>query len=65
MCEFCNNPFGNRDAQHVEFAGFFTVDAIEAAVRQAAGQKQKRSKKGGGDASSDDAAASDEDSDGT
>jgi hypothetical protein len=35
MCEYCNNPFSNKDAQHVEFAGFFSAAAIDAAVRQA------------------------------
>ena len=37
MCEFCVFPNGdnNRDARHVDFAGFFSADAIEAAVRQA------------------------------
>jgi hypothetical protein len=37
MCEFCLFPTGgDRDAQHSDFAGFFSPDAIEAAVRQAA-----------------------------
>jgi hypothetical protein len=37
MCEYCNNPFAsNKDAQRVEFAGFFSSEAIDAAVRQAA-----------------------------
>jgi NaMN:DMB phosphoribosyltransferase len=38
MCEFCNNPFStatNKDAQHIEFAGFFSSAAIDAAIRQA------------------------------
>ena len=37
MCEFCLFPSSNanRDAQHSDFAGFFSADAIEAAVRQA------------------------------
>lgn len=36
MCEFCNNPFAsNKDAQHVEFAGFFSAASIDAAVRRA------------------------------
>jgi hypothetical protein len=37
MCEYCNNPFAsNKDAQRVEFAGFFSSEAIDAAVQQAA-----------------------------
>jgi hypothetical protein len=39
MCEFCNNPFStatNKDAQHIEFAGFFSSEAIDAVIRQAA-----------------------------
>jgi len=37
MCEFCLNPnqSGDRDADHIDFAGFFSADAIERAVRQA------------------------------
>lgn len=37
MCEFCNNPADqkNRDATHLDFAGFFSSEAIDAAVRQA------------------------------
>ena len=36
MCEFCTNPNNdNRDSQQVEFAGFFSAAAIEAAVHQA------------------------------
>ena len=57
MCEFCNNPFAsNKDAQHVEFAGFFSADAIDAAVARRAKQQQQ-------DASDDDEGS--EDSDGT
>ena len=48
----------------MEFAGFFSADAIEAAIRQAAGKRSNSAAEG--DASSaDDEAASDEDSDGT
>jgi len=62
MCEFCNNPFSNSnnsDAHRVEFAGFFSAAAIDAAVRQA---KQR-----GNDSDDDDdeSSSSDEDSDGT
>jgi hypothetical protein len=38
MCEFCSIPTkggADRDAFHSDFAGFFSADAIEAAVRQA------------------------------
>jgi hypothetical protein len=38
MCEFCSfgpNTNLDPDARVVEFAGFFSADAIEAAVRQA------------------------------
>ena len=37
MCEFCNDPRqqNNRDIFHQDFAGFFSSDAIDAAVRQA------------------------------
>jgi len=37
MCEFCAFPNNNtdRDATHSDFAGFFSADAINAAVQQA------------------------------
>ncbi len=37
MCEFCLNPNrkGESDANHVDFAGFFSPDAIDRAIRQA------------------------------
>ena len=36
MCEFCLFPTsGDRDVQHKDFAGFFSPDAINAAVQQA------------------------------
>jgi hypothetical protein len=36
MCEFCLFPAGgDRDVQHNDFAGFFSPDAINAAVQQA------------------------------
>lgn len=37
MCEFCSNPFAqkNLDALDSTFAGFFSPEAIEAAIRQA------------------------------
>jgi hypothetical protein len=53
MCESCNNPFAsnNKDAQHVEFAGFFSSAAINAAVRKA---KQHDASDDAGDSDSDD-----------
>ena len=64
MCEFCmSGPNANNsndpDADYVEFAGFFSSDAIEAAVRQANAHRRQ----GGGD--DDDESSSDEDDDGT
>jgi hypothetical protein len=38
MCEFCSfgpNSTSDPDSRHHQFAGFFSADAIEAAVRQA------------------------------
>ena len=39
MCEFCLDPSGrsgrNSDSNRAEFAGFFSADAINAAVAQA------------------------------
>lgn len=38
MCEFCSfgpNTSSDPDSRHHQFAGFFSADAIEAAVRQA------------------------------
>jgi hypothetical protein len=58
MCEFCNVPGSNtnRDASHQDFAGFFSADAIEAAVRQVNASHPSQN---------DDSTESDEDSDGT
>ena len=60
MCEYCNNPFSNKnsnsDEHRIEFAGFFSADAITAAVQQA---KQLRQ------GSDDDDDSSDAESDGT
>jgi hypothetical protein len=62
MCEYCNNPFAsNKDAQRVEFAGFFSSEAIDAAVRQAAIRRSDASQ--GND--DDDEDSSSESSDGT
>jgi hypothetical protein len=63
MCEYCNNPFAsNKDAQRVEFAGFFSSEAIDAAVRQAAIRRSDGSQ---GNDDDDDEDSSSESSDGT
>jgi hypothetical protein len=61
MCEFCNVPGNNtnRDASHSDFAGFFSADAIEAAVRQVNNASPQS------DEDEDESAESDDDSDGT
>ena len=43
MCEFCNLQGLNhlRDANHADFAGFFSADLIEAAVKQANANRKK------------------------
>jgi hypothetical protein len=58
MCEFCNDPSqkNNRDAQHPDFAGFFSVGAIDAAVREANAYRESNP---------DDDPDGDDDSDGT
>ena len=65
MCEYCNNPFSknnsNSDENRIEFAGFFSADAITAAVQQAKQQRRPRQQQQG---SSDDD-SSDAESDGT
>ena len=60
MCEYCNNPFSNQnsDEHRIEFAGFFSADAITAAIQQV---KQLRH----GDGDDDDDDSSDAESDGT
>mmetsp|Transcript_14897 Transcript_14897/g.28010 ORF Transcript_14897/g.28010 Transcript_14897/m.28010 type:complete len:100 (+) Transcript_14897:167-466(+) len=44
MCEFCsfgpNTNKADRDSTNPVFSGFFTADAIEAAVRQATRQQE-------------------------
>jgi hypothetical protein len=62
MCEFCNNPVGannNKDSNHPAFAGFFSADAIQAAVAQAAKNASRREQ------TNDSAEDSDDDTDGT
>jgi hypothetical protein len=43
MCEYCNNPFAsnNPDEHRIEFSGFFSVDAINAAVQKAQQLRRK------------------------
>jgi hypothetical protein len=62
MCEFCNVPGNNtnRDASHQDFAGFFSADAIEAAVRQVNQVNASHPSE-----QDDDSPESDDDSDGT
>jgi len=57
MCEVCSNPnngHGNRDMFHPSFAGFFSADAIEAAVQQANRQNRRRTAATGDDGEDDD-----------
>ena len=57
MCEFCSLPtIGDRDANHIDFAGFFSPAAIEAAVQQANANRQ---------AQDDEDETNDDDDDGT
>lgn len=46
MCEFCVEQPGrnNRDQFHPNFQGFFSADAIVAAIRQANVNRASRSK---------------------
>lgn len=66
MCEFCLYPNGNNsndpDADHVDFAGFFSADAIEAAVRQANATREQSHDGGDDDASGE---QEEDDDDGT
>jgi uncharacterized protein with LGFP repeats len=63
MCEFCLFPTGgDRDKQHSDFAGFFSPDAIEAAVRQANANRQSTPEDDDDDEDED---GGDDDSDGT
>ena len=65
MCEFCSNPFDpNRDASNADFQGFFSADAINAAVQQANALRSTNAASDT-DNSDDDGTSSDEDSDGT
>jgi len=52
MCEFCLNPnrSGDPDADHIDFAGFFSPDAIERAVQEAnANRRTQQTKEGNND----------------
>lgn len=46
MCEFCSysGSTADRDSTDVRFRGFFTPEAIDAAVRKAAAAKQNKKK---------------------
>lgn len=70
MCEFCNDPStfntNNRDAAHHDFAGFFSADAITAAVAQANASSTSRGNNTNATTTDDDESdAEGEDSDGT
>jgi hypothetical protein len=56
MCEFCLDPnrSGDRDAEHVDFAGFFSPDAIDRAVRQANEARANQESAVGGNDDDDD-----------
>ena len=73
MCEFCSGPNNlehGRDQQDASFAGFFSSDAIDAAVRQAninssrSGSKRDVSRSGDDD-NEEEVGEEDYDSDGT
>jgi hypothetical protein len=68
MCEFCLDPSGradrNSDANRHEFAGFFSADAINAAVAQAQAYRSTN-KNNNADTTSDNENDQDEDDDGT
>ena len=72
MCEFCSGPNNyehGRDQQDASFAGFFSSDAIDAAVRQANKNSRRSSSKRdvsrSGDADEEEVGEEDYDSDGT
>jgi hypothetical protein len=47
MCEFCSlGPNSNHDpdSRNANFSGFFSADAIQAAVEQAAADKKSKAK---------------------
>jgi len=71
MCEFCSGPNTlehGRDQQDASFAGFFSSDAIDAAVRQAntSSRSSKRDvSRSGDDDNEEEIGEEDYDSDGT
>lgn len=72
MCEFCSGPNNlehGRDQQDASFAGFFSSDAIDAAVRQANTSSRSSSKRdvsrSAGDDDEEEIGEEDYDSDGT
>jgi len=63
MCEFCSrgpNYNHNRDSTRIEFAGYFSPEAIEAVVQQA---NLQRTRGGGNNDNAED--LGDDDTDGT
>ena len=73
MCEFCSGNHNTlehgRDQQDASFAGFFSSDAIDAAVRQANINSRRSSKRNvsrsGDDDNEEEVGEEDYDSDGT
>ena len=71
MCEFCSGNHNSlehgRDQQDASFAGFFSSDAIDAAVRQAnINRSSKRNvSRSGDDDNEEEVGEEDYDSDGT
>ena len=72
MCEFCSGPNTlehGRDQQDASFVGFFSSDAIDAAVRQANIISRRSSKRdvsrSGDDDNEEEVGEEDYDSDGT
>ena len=68
MCEFCsfgpNSNNDDKDSRHFDFAGFFSADAINAAVAQAQRNNNNNNSNAAED-KDDDEADEDGDSDGT
>jgi hypothetical protein len=70
MCEFCsfNGKHVDRDSTNPSFAGFFSPDAIQAAIDQASASSSKKSNQNARNQDDDDDSDEDEsdaDSDGT
>ena len=70
MCEFCsigpnsNQPHG-RDESDLRFAGFFSADAIEAAVRQSSNSQVNNNNNAAEGGDEDGEGGEEEDDDGT